>query len=72
MWDYLFAYSQQSPSRTKSLLVSSFSHLEDHLHTWKTYCSIEILFTTLEVHALREAQIVACYSSSPCWCSRLT
>ena len=59
MWDYLFAQISTIPSRTKSLNVSSSPYLEDHLHVWKIMCSIEIeiLFTVLSTHALREATL---------------
>jgi len=50
--------TQQSPLNKESPCKFIFHH------TWKTICSIDILFITLGPHALRETQIAAYYSSS--------
>ena len=52
------------PLRTKSLPVSSSSHLEDHLHTWKTYAPSRSSSLRWISHVLREAQLVGYYSFS--------
>jgi len=47
MWDYLFAQITTIPLSNKESSCKLISHLEDHLHTRKTICSIEIFFTVL-------------------------
>jgi len=57
MWDYLFDIQLNNPPSNKEFPCKLIFTPGRSLHTWKIICSIEILFTVLSSHALRDAQI---------------